>query len=107
MLLKLLKYDFRSMGKSLFPVWIACLLIGLVNGYIVPREAGIDMINDRLLSNISVPAFYGILFALLTAVIVFTVLGHGSYRSLISTADSVENAGVASPAEAQAAPEDK
>ena len=73
MLLKLLKYDFRSMGKSLFPVWIACLLIGLVNGYIVPREAGIDMINDRLLSNISVPAFYGILFAMLAAVIVFTV----------------------------------
>ena len=42
------------------------------------------------------------------AVSVFTVLGHGSYRSLIPAgAGNVENAGVASPAEAQAAPEDK
>lgn len=50
----------------------------------------------------------GAVFALcVLAVIVFTVLGHGSYRSLISTADSVESAGGASPAEALAAPEDK
>ena len=50
----------------------------------------------------------GAVFALcVLAVIVFTVLGHGSYRSLISTADSVESAEGASPAEAQAAPEDK
>ncbi len=51
----------------------------------------------------------GAVFALcVLAVIVFTVLGHGSYRSLIPAgAGNVENAGVASPAEAQAAPEDK
>ena len=50
----------------------------------------------------------GAVFALcVLAVIVFTVLGHGSYRSFISTADSVESAGGAAPAEAQAAPEDK
>lgn len=50
----------------------------------------------------------GAVFALcVLAVIVFTVLGHGSYRSLISTTDSVESDGGVSPAEAQAAPEDK
>lgn len=50
----------------------------------------------------------GAVFALcVLAVIVFTVLGRGTYRSLIPAADSVESAGDGSPAEAQAASEDK
>ena len=50
----------------------------------------------------------GAVFALcVLAVIVFTVLGRGTYRSLIPAADSVESAEGGSPAETQTAPEDK
>lgn len=50
----------------------------------------------------------GAVFALcVLAVIVFTVLGHGSYRSLISTVGSAESAEGVSSAEVQASPENK
>ena len=72
MLWKLLKYDFRSMGKSFALIWPAALVLALINHFTLPydsREAEVT----GLLELVLVIAFVSVLFAMFVAVMIFVV----------------------------------
>ena len=72
MLWKLLKYDFRSMGKSFALIWPAALVLALVNHFTLPydsREAEVSGVLELVL----LMAFVSVLFAMFVAVMIFVV----------------------------------
>ena len=76
MLLKLLKYDFRSMWKTFSLVWAACLVIALVNRFTLPFDGQSGAVigdGDGLLSIMTALAFFGVLCAMFVAVMIFIV----------------------------------
>ena len=83
MLLKLLKYDFRSMWKTFSLVWAACLVIALVNRFTLPFDgrASVEIGDNEILSLVTTLAFFGVLFAMFVAVMIFIV--QRFYRGLL------------------------
>src|SRR5699024_10527300 len=75
MLLKLLKYDFRSMWKTFSLVWGACLVIALVNRFTLPLDGQDSVVigDSEILSIVTALAFFGVLFAMFVAVMIFIV----------------------------------
>ena len=76
MLLKLLKYDFRSMWKTFSLVWAACLVLALVNRFTLPFEGKTNVTigpGDGILAFITALVFFGVLFAMFVAVMIFVI----------------------------------
>ena len=76
MLLKLLKYDFRSMWKTFSLVWAACLVLALVNRFTLPFEGQTNATigpGDGILAFITALVFFGVLFAMFVAVMIFVI----------------------------------
>ena len=72
MLGKLLKYDFRSMGKSFALIWPAALVLALINHFVLPYdESGVEV--NELLAIVTVIAFVSVLFAMFVAVMIFVI----------------------------------
>lgn len=67
MLWKLLKYDFRSMGKSFALIWPAALVLALINHFTLPYDEGVVETNE-LLAVVLIIAFVSVLFAMFVAV---------------------------------------
>ena len=72
MLWKLLKYDFRSMGKSFAFIWPAALVLALINHFTLPYDEG-AVEGNELLAVITVVAFTAVLFAMFVAVMIFVI----------------------------------
>ena len=62
MLLKLLKYDFRSMWKTFSLVWGACLAIALVNRFTLPLDGRDSVVigDSEILSIVTALAFFAV-----------------------------------------------
>ena len=76
MLFKLLKYDFRSMWKTFSLVWAACLVLALVNRFTLPFEGQTNVTigpGDGILAFITALVFFGVLFAMFVAVMIFVI----------------------------------
>lgn len=76
MLFKLLKYDFRSMWKTFSLVWAACLVLALVNRFTLPFEGKTNVTigpGDGILAFITGLVFFGVLFAMFVAVMIFVI----------------------------------
>ena len=76
MLWKLLKYDFRAMGKQFSLIWLAALAVALINRFALPwREDSSSMSAqaDSLLALITAMAFVALLVAM---VYLSMALGH-------------------------------
>ena len=76
MLWKLLKYDFRSMWKTFSLVWAACLVLALVNRFTLPFEGKTNVTigpGDGILAFITALVFFGVLFAMFVAVMIFVI----------------------------------
>ena len=76
MLLKLLKYDFRSMWKTFSLVWAACLALALVNRFTLDLPGRADLGFDSwgsAMSSIIALVFFGVLFAMFVAVMIFVI----------------------------------
>ena len=76
MLWKLLKYDFRSMWKTFSLVWAACLVLALVNRFTLPFEGQTNVTigpGDGILAFITALVFFGVLFAMFVAVMIFVI----------------------------------
>ena len=76
MLWKLLKYDFRSMWKTFSLVWAACLVLALVNRFTLPFEGKTNVTigpGDGILAFITGLVFFGVLFAMFVAVMIFVI----------------------------------
>lgn len=76
MLFKLLKYDFRSMWKTFSLVWAACLVLALVNRFTLPFEGKTNVTigpGDGILAFITALVFFGVLFAMFVAVMIFVI----------------------------------
>lgn len=76
MLWKLLKYDFRSMWKTFSLVWAACLVLALVNRFTLPFEEKTNVTigpGDGILAFITALVFFGVLFAMFVAVMIFVI----------------------------------
>ena len=85
MLWKLLKYDFRSMWKTFSLVWAASLVIALINRFTLPFNEQADALigdGDGILSIVTALAFFGVLFAMFVAVMIFII--QRFYRGLRS-----------------------
>ena len=72
MLWKLLKYDFRSMGKSFALIWPAALVLALINHFTLPYDSGEAEVSG-VLELVLVMAFVSVLFAMFVAVMIFVV----------------------------------
>lgn len=72
MLWKLLKYDFRSMGKSFALIWPAALVLALINHFTLPYDEGVVETNE-LLAVVLIIAFVSVLFAMFVAVMIFVI----------------------------------
>ena len=70
MLWKLLKYDFRAMGKSFAILWPASLVIALINRFTIPFD---KPVNNELVAIITMIALCSVLFAMGVAVMIFIV----------------------------------
>ena len=84
MLWKLLKYDFRSMWKTFSLVWAASLVIALINRFTLPFNEQADALigdGDGILSIVTALAFFGVLFAMFVAVMIFII--QRFYRGLL------------------------
>ena len=84
MLWKLLKYDFRSMWKTFSLVWAASLVIALINRFTLPFNKQTNAVigdGDGILSIVTALAFFGVLFAMFVAVMIFIV--QRFYRGLL------------------------
>ena len=76
MLLKLLKYDFRSMWKTFSLVWAACLVLALVNRFTLPFEGQTNVTigpGDSILAFITALVFFGVIFAMFVAAMIFVI----------------------------------
>lgn len=74
MLWKLLKYDFRSMWKQFAIIWPAALVIALINRFTLPFEqnhSDFVLVDNGILSVITMSVFMGVLFAMFVVSMVF------------------------------------
>lgn len=72
MLWKLLKYDFRSMGKSFALIWPAALVLALINHFTLPYDENLKE-GSELLTVIMIIAFTAVLLAMFVAVMIFVI----------------------------------
>ena len=76
MLWKLLKYDFRAMGKQFSLIWLAALVIALINRIALPwREdgSGMSVQSDSLLTLITAMTFVAVLVAMFVTGMIFVI----------------------------------
>ena len=76
MLWKLLKYDFRAMGKQFSLIWLAALAVALVNRFALPwREdaSGMSAQSDSLLTIIMAMTFVAVLVAMFVTGMIFVI----------------------------------
>ena len=76
MLWKLLKYDFRAMGKQFSLIWLAALVVALVNRFALPwREdaSGMSAQSDSLLAIITIMTFVAVLVAMFVTGMIFVI----------------------------------
>ncbi|MGI5962167.1 MAG: hypothetical protein ACOX7N_00455 [Lawsonibacter sp.] len=78
MLWKLLKYDFRAMGKTFAILWPASLVVALINRFTIPFD---QPVSNELVAMVTMIAFFSLLFATCVAVLVFIV--QRFYRGLL------------------------
>ena len=82
MLGKLLKYDFRAMWKQFSMIWLAALVIALINRFTLPfnRQGGLAAENE-LLAVITITVFIGVMCAMFVVAMVFVLTRF--YRGLL------------------------
>lgn len=82
MLGKLLKYDFRAMWKQFSMIWLAALVIALINRFTLPfnRQGGLGTENE-LLAVITISVFIGVMCAMFVVAMVFVLTRF--YRGLL------------------------
>ena len=82
MLGKLLKYDFRAMWKQFSVIWLAALVIALINRFTLPfnRKGGLGAENE-LLAVITITVFIGVMCAMFVVAMVFVLTRF--YRGLL------------------------
>ena len=82
MLGKLLKYDFRAMWKQFSMIWLAALVIALINRFTLPfnRQGGLVAENE-LLAVITITVFIGVMCAMFVVAMVFVLTRF--YRGLL------------------------
>ena len=76
MLWKLLKYDFRAMGKQFSLIWLAALAVALINRFALPwREdsSGMSAQADSLLALITAMTFVAVLAAMFITGMIFVI----------------------------------
>ena len=76
MLWKLLKYDFRAMGKQFSLIWLAALAVALINRFALPwREDSSSMSAqaDSLLALITAMTFVAVLAAMFITGMIFVI----------------------------------
>lgn len=72
MLGKLLKYDFRSMGKQFAFIWPAALLLALLNRFTLGSIGSSDTVQE-LLSGIAMLVYVSILIAMFVIALIFII----------------------------------
>ena len=72
MLGKLLKYDFRSMGKQFAFIWPAVLVLALLNRFTLGRIGSSDTVQE-LLSGVAMLVYAAILIALFVIALIFVI----------------------------------
>ena len=82
MLGKLLNYDFRAMWKQFSMIWLAALVIALINRFTLPfnRQGGLGTENE-LLAVITISVFIGVMCAMFVVAMVFVLTRF--YRGLL------------------------
>ena len=74
MLGKLLKYDFRAMWKQFSIIWLAALVIALINRFTLPfNTKGGLVANNELVAVITMSVFVGVLCAMFVVAMVFVL----------------------------------
>ena len=82
MLGKLLKYDFRAMWKQFSMIWLAALVIALINRFTLPFNKGNGLVEEReLLAIITITVFIGVMCAMFVVAMVFVLTRF--YRGLL------------------------
>lgn len=66
---KLLKYEFRSYFKSMFPVWGAILVLSLVNGFTLPRGGLPEVVGTNAFFTFTLPLMLFVCCFLVMAVL--------------------------------------
>lgn len=76
MLGKLLKYDFRAMWKQFSMIWLAALVIALINRFTLPFNQGSNSdvgVRNELLPIVTMSVFVGVMCAMFVVVMVFVL----------------------------------
>ena len=76
MLWKLLKYDFRAMGKQFSLIWLAALAVALINRFALPWQEDSSSMSaqaDSLLALITAMTFVAVLAAMFITGMIFVI----------------------------------
>ena len=76
MLGKLLKYDFRAMWKQFSMIWLAALVIALINRFTLPFNQGSGSKvagQNEILALITMSVFVGVMCAMFVVAMVFVL----------------------------------
>ena len=75
MLCKILKYDFRAMWKQFSIIWLAALVIALINRFTLPFQQADSTVGEGspLLAMITISVFVGVMCAMFVVALIFVL----------------------------------